>query len=62
MQPRAWFRCIKGCPGELPLTDIVYECPRCGDRVTVRIMTTARPVDPIVARVYVGGVEVDMDS
>ena len=30
MQPRAWFQCIKGCPGELPLTDIVYECPRCG--------------------------------
>ena len=30
MQPRAWFQCIKGCPGELPLTDVVYECPRCG--------------------------------
>jgi threonine synthase len=30
VQPRAWFRCIKGCPGELPLTDIVYECPNCG--------------------------------
>lgn len=30
MQPRAWFQCIKGCPGELPLTDIVYECPNCG--------------------------------
>ena len=30
MQPRAWFQCIRGCPGELPLTDVVYECPRCG--------------------------------
>ena len=30
MQPRAWFQCIKGCPGELPLTDIIYECPNCG--------------------------------
>jgi threonine synthase len=30
VQPRAWFQCIKGCPGELPLTDIVYECPNCG--------------------------------
>ncbi len=30
MQPRAWFQCIKGCPGEVPLTDIVYECPACG--------------------------------
>jgi threonine synthase len=30
VQPRAWFQCIRGCPGELPLTDVVYECPRCG--------------------------------
>jgi threonine synthase len=30
VQPRAWFQCIKGCPGELPLTDVVYECPTCG--------------------------------
>jgi threonine synthase len=30
VQPRAWFRCIRGCPGELPLTDVVYECPTCG--------------------------------
>lgn len=30
MQPRAWFQCINGCPGELPLTDVVYECPNCG--------------------------------
>ncbi|MCC6173719.1 MAG: threonine synthase [Chloroflexi bacterium] len=30
MRPRAWFRCINGCPGELPLTDVVYECPACG--------------------------------
>src|SRR5215212_6647807 len=30
VQPRAWFQCIKGCPGELPLTDVIYECPNCG--------------------------------
>lgn len=29
MTYRAWFRCINGCPGEYPLTDIVYRCPRC---------------------------------
>ena len=23
MQPRAWFQCINGCPGELPLTDVM---------------------------------------
>ena len=35
MQPRAWFQCIKGCPGELPLTDVVYECPTCGSLLEV---------------------------
>jgi threonine synthase len=35
VQPRAWFQCIKGCPGELPLTDVVYECPRCGSLLEV---------------------------
>ncbi|MBA2448601.1 MAG: threonine synthase [Chloroflexi bacterium] len=30
MTPRAWFRCIDGCPGEIPLTDVVYRCPSCG--------------------------------
>jgi len=35
VQPRAWFQCIKGCPGELPLTDVVYECPNCGSLLEV---------------------------
>ncbi|MFN8635159.1 MAG: threonine synthase [Chloroflexota bacterium] len=35
MQPRAWFQCINGCPGELPLTDVVYECPTCGSLLEV---------------------------
>src|SRR5215210_2365218 len=30
VNPRAWFRCINGCPGEIPLTDVIYECPTCG--------------------------------
>jgi len=28
--PRAWFRCIDGCPGEIPLTTVIYRCPSCG--------------------------------
>src|SRR5215212_4288000 len=35
VQPRAWFQCIKGCPGELPLTDVIYECPNCGSLLEV---------------------------
>src|SRR5262245_38101604 len=27
--PRAWLRCIEGCPDELPLEGFVYRCPRC---------------------------------
>ena len=30
MTPRAWFRCIDGCPGEIPLTTVIYRCPTCG--------------------------------
>jgi threonine synthase len=35
VQPRAWFQCINGCPGELSLTDVVYECPTCGSLLEV---------------------------
>src|SRR5215203_6219775 len=28
--PRAWFRCIDGCPGEIPLATVIYRCPSCG--------------------------------
>ena len=27
---RAWFRCIRGCSGEIALTEVVYRCPTCG--------------------------------
>jgi threonine synthase len=27
---RAWFRCIAGCPAQMPVTDVVYRCPTCG--------------------------------
>ena len=27
---QAWFRCIAGCPDRISLTEVVYECPRCG--------------------------------
>src|SRR5437016_4818404 len=29
MNARAWFRCIDGCAGEIPLNEIVYRCPKC---------------------------------
>ena len=29
MAYRAWFRCINGCHGEFPLTDVIYRCPAC---------------------------------
>jgi len=35
MAYRAAFRCIAGCPGELPLDEPVYRCPRCGDLLEV---------------------------
>lgn len=33
---RAWYRCINGCPGEYPLTEIIYHCPKCGDLLEVQ--------------------------
>jgi threonine synthase len=32
---RAFFRCINGCPGEYPLDEIIYVCPKCGDLLEV---------------------------
>src|SRR3712207_4564977 len=26
---QAWFRCSAGCSGQIALTEVVYECPRC---------------------------------
>src|SRR5438128_2500876 len=34
-QYRAAFRCIAGCPGEHPLDEPLYRCPRCGDLLEV---------------------------
>jgi threonine synthase len=31
----AFFRCISGCPGEFPLDEIIYSCPKCGDLLEV---------------------------
>jgi len=30
VNPRAWFRCIDGCAGEIPLAETIYSCPTCG--------------------------------
>jgi threonine synthase len=32
---RASFRCISGCPGEFPLNQIIYQCPKCQDLLEV---------------------------
>ena len=31
----AAFRCINGCPGEYPLNEIIYQCPKCQDLLEV---------------------------
>ena len=35
MKYRAWFQCSEGCDGEHDLTDVLYECPRCGGLLEV---------------------------
>jgi threonine synthase len=32
---RAVFRCIRGCPGDYPLNEIIYQCPKCQDLLEV---------------------------
>jgi threonine synthase len=32
----AWFQCISGCEGKHPLTDVIYNCPKCGNLLEVR--------------------------
>jgi threonine synthase len=32
---RAVFRCIRGCPGEYPLNEVIYQCPKCQDLLEV---------------------------
>src|SRR5215471_19000325 len=36
MTYNAWFQCIKGCPGQYSLLEIIYRCPKCGDLLEVR--------------------------
>src|SRR5215470_14800729 len=31
----ASFRCISGCPGGIPLDEVIYRCPSCGDLLEV---------------------------
>lgn len=33
---RAWFGCAAGCSGELPLNQILYNCPKCGSLLDVQ--------------------------
>lgn len=32
---RAWFRCVRGCWGQYPLSEILYRCPKCGGLLDV---------------------------
>src|SRR5881397_2226502 len=32
---RARFRCINACPGDHPLNEVIYACPKCGDLLEV---------------------------
>jgi threonine synthase len=42
MRPfRAAFRCIAGCPGEYPLDEVIYRCPRCSNLLEVKHDTEA---------------------
>jgi threonine synthase len=42
MRPfRAAFRCIAGCPGEYPLDEVIYRCPRCSNLLEVKHDTDA---------------------
>ena len=33
---RAWFGCVAGCSGELPLNQVIYYCPNCGSLLEVQ--------------------------
>jgi threonine synthase len=33
--PRAWLRCIDGCPASFPLDSAIYRCPTCGGLLEV---------------------------
>jgi threonine synthase len=35
MAYRAVFRCVEGCPGEWPLDEVIYECPKCSGLLQV---------------------------
>lgn len=39
---RAFFRCIGGCPGEYPLNEIIYQCPKCQD-----LLEVAHDIEPL---------------
>jgi threonine synthase len=36
MKFSAWFQCFRGCEGQYPLTQIIYECPTCSGLLEVR--------------------------
>ena len=41
MNYNAWFQCIRGCPGQFSLLEVIYRCPSCGDLLEVHHDTEA---------------------
>ncbi|MEM9195724.1 MAG: pyridoxal-phosphate dependent enzyme, partial [Myxococcota bacterium] len=41
MSYSASFRCVAGCPGTYPLSEVIYECPICGELLEVAHDTAA---------------------
>ena len=41
MNYNAWFQCIRGCPGQFSLLEVIYRCPACGDLLEVHHDTEA---------------------
>ncbi|HLT35462.1 MAG TPA: threonine synthase [Enhygromyxa sp.] len=35
MPYRAWFSCVAGCPGQHPLSEVIYRCPTCAGLLEV---------------------------
>ena len=56
MTYRAHFRCVSGCPGQWPLTDVIYRCPSCGGLLEVE-----HDLDALKARSPAGWMKVFSD-
>ena len=49
MQYRAWFQCIRGCPGRYSPYEVIYSCPHCG-----ALLEVAHDVEALKSRSAAG--------